>query len=1268
MGHRKIRTTRERTTKENEKPKLKVLFWNAQSLETKLDELKMKVNELHPTVIAVVETWYTGNERYNIGIKGYTHITKNREEGRGGGIQILVQDPIPFQEIPLRKFNQGKMETLYVEIKGEETINLLTCYYPKNDLKTQEWEHYVNQISGHTLIVGDFNSHHQMWEKEDHETNQSGKTIFQFLNDNPDFSLLTPRGLVTRTDPRTGKGSTIDLVMGTQLFHKSQVSTLEEINSDHLPIWIEPEVIIHQEMYRRARWKMESRGLTDFQRTLGSKGEARDFKEIIEQMQEAAEQTLQKTKDTKKVKSRKPWWDQEIEDIIKEKHAAYNKFRKTYQIGDLINYKRLKAKARNMIKKKKAKSFGNFCSNLTFNTSNSVVWQFIRKMNGNVQSNCYRLKKQGEIIANDQEKANFMLEFFKTKLSKQTQLTLPDDWENAIERKEEEQLNRNFNMEELEYVIKNLKNGKATGEDGITNEMIKNMPRNKKEELLKTINRYWEQGKFPEEGKTSIIVPLLKANKDASKPESYRPVTLLSCIGKVYEAMVNRRLTWFLETKRIMPNNMLGFRPGKATIDALRILEHEVNDTYNKQEYLIAVFIDIRGAFDAVDHSVLLKKALKMGISGKMLNFLKDYLSDRKYKILIGKTYSEEAELNNGTPQGSPLSPTVFNIMMHDIPQSEDSKKTLWADDVFMLTRGIDLEALLRLTQIEVDELNRWCQESLLEINTDEDKSNCMIYTKRRIRIVPRITIDGKEVKFTKQKKYLGLIWNGPSLNWSKHIEYIIKTCAKRIDVMKRMTNLKYGCKRRTMIKYYQAYIQSRINYGLCIYGSANKNLIVKIQTVQNNALRIATGAIKTSPIISLQAETGLLPIEMVRKNEICKWTWKFAVKDVFSPLLQVNLRELAEVGTITRKESFTQRSQKLLNEIGETSPPITHLPALTNLPTWESVDRYTTSTLGYPDIKKLSNEHIKSIFLEKMENEYKGWNKIFTDGSRNSQTNQSSASIYVEENKIAKMWKLPTDTNILTCELVAIKMAIDYAKRNLQKKCVILTDSQSGVKAINNRKPKTNKKLIFETQEALYEQNKNNPEKQIKIQWVPGHSNICGNEVADKAAKLGLIQQEEHFIVPDIQTKEKIIKKKWRIQWETKMKQQIQGKHYTKINPTLTRSKNLGDKNRKMDVCLTRLRIGHSRLAEHLHRMKIVDDPMCRYCAIEEENITHIVFRCARFHSLQVELKDKLRKEGIPHTKEVLLGGGTLTKRQRRIATAQLKQFLTKSGVIDII
>ena len=91
MGHRKIRTTRERTTKENEKPKLKVLFWNAQSLETKLDELKMKVNELHPTVIAVVETWYTGNERYNIGIKGYTHITKNREEGRGGEYKYLFK-------------------------------------------------------------------------------------------------------------------------------------------------------------------------------------------------------------------------------------------------------------------------------------------------------------------------------------------------------------------------------------------------------------------------------------------------------------------------------------------------------------------------------------------------------------------------------------------------------------------------------------------------------------------------------------------------------------------------------------------------------------------------------------------------------------------------------------------------------------------------------------------------------------------------------------------------------------------------------------------------------------------------------------------------------------------------------------------------------------------------------------------------------------------------------------------------------------------------
>ena len=184
MDRRKIIRTNEGQAKDNQSG-MKILFWNAGSLESKLDEFKIRINQVQPTIIAVVETWYTGQEKFNIGINGYTHITKNRTEIKGGGIQILIKDPIQFQEISLTNYNPGKMEILYLEVAAKENFNLLVCYYPKNDLKSSEWDHYVKQLKGQTLIIGDFNSHHPMWEKEKHATNQSGKTIFKFLNDSP---------------------------------------------------------------------------------------------------------------------------------------------------------------------------------------------------------------------------------------------------------------------------------------------------------------------------------------------------------------------------------------------------------------------------------------------------------------------------------------------------------------------------------------------------------------------------------------------------------------------------------------------------------------------------------------------------------------------------------------------------------------------------------------------------------------------------------------------------------------------------------------------------------------------------------------------------------------------------------------------------------------------------------------------------------------------------------------------------------------------------
>ena len=120
--------------------------------------------------------------------------------------------------------------------------------------------------------------------------------------------------------------------------------------------------------------------------------------------------------------------------------------------------------------------------------------------------------------------------------------------------------------------------------------MISHLPQCTKNFLLKMLNRFWILGVYPNFWKTSVIIPFIKAGKDACLPKSYRPIALTSCVGKIYERMINARLVWYLDAKNLLSNRQFGFRKNKSTIDPMMILSREIQNAFAVQNQTVTVF------------------------------------------------------------------------------------------------------------------------------------------------------------------------------------------------------------------------------------------------------------------------------------------------------------------------------------------------------------------------------------------------------------------------------------------------------------------------------------------------------------------------------------------------------------------------------------------------------------------------------------------------------------------------------------------------------
>jgi hypothetical protein len=231
----------------------------------------------------------------------------------------------------------------------------------------------------------------------------------------------------------------------------------------------------------------------------------------------------------------------------------------------------------------------------------------------------------------------------------------------------------------IQKLIFKLTKNKAPGRDKITNTALKFLPKNKLLDLTKIINGCLNLCYFPSIWKLSSIISIPKPGKNHQLPENYRPIAPLSSLSKVYERTILQHLQKSLANK--IRDEQFAFRQNHSTVLQLTKLMNQISANLNQGIQTAAIFLDVEKAFDTVWHDGLLHKMLSMNIPLQLLKIIESFLSERTFFAKIENQNSSIRMVNASVPQGSCLSPTLFNIYTNDLPTNTKSRVCLFADD-----------------------------------------------------------------------------------------------------------------------------------------------------------------------------------------------------------------------------------------------------------------------------------------------------------------------------------------------------------------------------------------------------------------------------------------------------------------------------------------------------------------------------------------------------------------------------------------------------------
>lgn len=876
---------------------MKIAHININGLGNKLLSVKHLLQSFQIDILCLSEI----KTKSAINLEGFKFFRFDNPVHNKGGVGILVKSHIDI--LNFSKSRDDNVESIWIDVKNRNSfIRIVCCYCPPGiPLTNKAFNNFY--IKNRLILCGDFNSKHTELGNSASKVasnsiaRDSGIALVNIIAASD--LLLLSKGEPTHTH-FDGSSDQLDLFFcSDKLINKtSEVEVLPDLTgSDHLPIMIKLDLLLSQPAYpelrlnyKKAKWDKFYSLVDDKVIALEQFVDDAHFDDVFDEIDCLATGLTDAINHGKlgaiplcpANEVRSTPINPELLNAIQTRRELRRIFMLTGDKIDKANYNRATKIVHRLSHKATTDNLKDECTSLNHHIfSNSRV--FWRKVHS-VMSNCnatsavanYPLvDKNKQIIIDNQIKADL----FASHLEKTFTIADGPEFDNQFRRGIEYVLKSFANIltpsrdrnrvvdpmciltfDDVYNCIMNLFN-KAPGHDNITNVLIRHCPPSYIACLTRLFNLILKHGYIPKIWKFAIIVMIEKEGKDLSLPSSYRPISLLPTQPKILERIMALRLLLKMEELHIIPDYQSAFQNFKNTNDHLFRLSQDATMAKKRGEETVVCCLDNQGAFDCAWPDAIRFRMIENKLPNDFIRYASNFLDHRSFSVRISGNFSSVRTALAGVPQGSSLSPHLYNLLVCNIFRNKgviiEVRKGHFADDIAVWASDKFRKRAVDRVNQALEQVSLWMSRWRQRLNPT--KSQAMIFTAKGFPSKEKNVLKIREVvlEYRESVLYLGVHFDR-LLTWKPQFEHITSRFDDRMRLLRKLCHRNFGISPHVALIIYKCFIRPVIEYGCPAFLLLQKNHIDKLQVMQNQALRLALRAPRDTPLEELHKAANI--------------------------------------------------------------------------------------------------------------------------------------------------------------------------------------------------------------------------------------------------------------------------------------------------------------------------------------------------------------------------------------------------------------------------
>ena len=542
-----------------------------------------------------------------------------------------------------------------------------------------------------------------------------------------------------------------------------------------------------------------------------------------------------------------PTWDEECD-------AIYNQFLRS-EPGDLASTKA--SELTDCLDRKRRKRWEETVQGIDFTHSSRVAWKTLKRLTGNstkprtcpVSANSIAEQLVSNGRFKDCDKAH--TRSVKQETTNLWQAPGVDGW-----------LSAPFSQEELANALALLRSGKAQGPDNIPPEFLIHCGVKCQKWLTDFYSCCFTNQVIPKIWRKATVIALPKPNKPVDDPKSYRPISLLCVPYKLLERLLLARIEPVVDPQ--LPDEQAGFRHGRSTVHQIVKLTNDIEDSFEKNHKAGAIFVDLTAAYDTVWHQGLTLKLLKTIPDRHMVRFLCNILANRRFVLKTSDGQSSRPrQLRNGVPQGSVLSPLLFNIYISDIPFTT-SRQYGYADDLALLHSDRAWSNVENTLTADMSQIAKYFRIWRLKISMSKTTVTAFHLNTKEANRQLSVILDGTPLPYNATPTYLGVKLDR-QLTYKEQLKAISAKVSSRNNLLHRLAGSKWGASATTLRTSALALVYSAAEYASPAWCRSSHTK--KLDSVLNDTMRLITGCLRPTPTEFLPVLSGIAPAPMRREH-----------------------------------------------------------------------------------------------------------------------------------------------------------------------------------------------------------------------------------------------------------------------------------------------------------------------------------------------------------------------------------------------------------------